>query len=161
MLHEIDVIKKSSQKYRIYNGNLGNPLEGKISVFTYDHKTGMIDICLGEPHKIAHELLHAYQFEMGDFSFSRNGTPFYDQQDEIDAYQRGFDIYGDQSYRVGGHTSINSFVRDVYSGLQENRSSVKIFNDTDEESLRIYSSKMRCIFRFNGITYKYGNLIVD
>jgi RHS repeat-associated protein len=161
VLHEIDVIEKSSQKYRIFEENLGNPLEGNISGFKYNFKTGTIDISLAEPKKIAHELLHAYQFEMGDFSFSRNGRPFYDQQDEIDAYQRGFDIYGDKSYMVGGHTSINSFVRDVYHDLNESGSSVKILNDTDEESLRQYSLKNRCIFRFNGITYKYGNLIVE
>ena len=40
---------------------------------------------------MAHELKHAYQFETGRFGYGKysNGEPFYDQHDEMEAYDRG------------------------------------------------------------------------
>ena len=99
---------------------------------------------------VAHELKHAYQFETGDFSTTskKNGTPFYDKQDEIEAYQRG-SLFG---------IRIPSQLDPIYSGLQDNKSSVEIsYPFSSPENLpgylQILADNNNAAFRYNGTTY--------
>ncbi len=76
---------------------IGNPPEPKIT--EANEKANMTDI-IGV---IAHEMKHAYQFEIGDISFSEDNNKFgitYDIYDEVDAYNRERMLHYGASYFV-------------------------------------------------------------
>lgn len=165
VLSEIDVLRNSDQLYDIIADNStivtsASPyggiektekpysalfIKGNDNVFEMHISPG--NNSLGW---IAHELKHAYQFETGDFSTTskKNGTPFYDKQDEIEAYQRG-SLFG---------IRIPSQLDPIYSALQDNKSSVGIsYPFSSPENLpgylQILADKNKAAFRYNGTTY--------
>ena len=91
---EVITLEKSSTKY-----NMAAPKH--ISVDTevkgrsyYNENLKRFEMVIPDATAygwMAHELKHAYQFETGRFSSGGNskGEPFYDQHDEMDAYDRG------------------------------------------------------------------------
>ena len=91
---EVITLEKSSTKY-----NMAAPKH--ISVDTevkgrsyYNENLKRFEMVIPDATAygwMAHELKHAYQFETGRFSSGGNskGEPFYDQHDEMEAYDRG------------------------------------------------------------------------
>ena len=95
-LDELDVLSRpGGQMYHIEYGNTSN--YNKKGETDYDIENDRVRIIIsydGETGDIAHELKHAYQFEIGDLSFnSQTGgcamAVLYDLTDEESAYRRG------------------------------------------------------------------------
>lgn len=92
-LDELSILESSDQLYHIEYGNTsGYNRNGEIG---YDTKNDMVSITMTYSSNIsdlAHELKHAYQFEVGELSFdSKTGGygVLYDITDELNAYKRG------------------------------------------------------------------------
>ena len=92
-LDELSILESSDQLYHIEYGNTsGYNRNGEIG---YDTKNDMVSITMtysSNISDIAHELKHAYQFEVGELSFdSKTGGygVLYDITDELAAYKRG------------------------------------------------------------------------
>ena len=90
-LDELTELYKSDQKYRIRFGGFHSRYSGETVFNTDDNCVDVIYYGKYEDFKIAHELKHAYQFEVGELSFGKNGTwgKLYDLTDEIAAHNRG------------------------------------------------------------------------
>ena len=92
-LDELSILESSDQLYHIeYSNTSGYNRNGEIG---YDTKNDMVSITMTYSSNIsdlAHELKHAYQFEVGELSFdSKTGGygVLYDITDELAAYKRG------------------------------------------------------------------------
>lgn len=148
---EINILKQSSQLYDIAlddSRNNANMLEKEVnSVAYFNHKNNVFEIRLGDSSLglMAHELKHAYQFEIGAFSTGviPNGTPFYDQSDEWEAYKRG-ELFGGERL---------SALPSMYSGLQVGPIDYKILNPMILSDLQNFAKHSRSAFRVNGVTY--------
>lgn len=155
---EISILENSSQTYNIVRDNslnvtgdiYGNGAETRSGA-CYNVKTDMFDILLGDDSLglLAHELKHAYQFETGDFSSSpyKNGTPFYDQTDEREAYDRGA-MFGQPQVTV---------LPNLYNLLQEQTSGIQFLPEIIQNNpsvLQSIANRYKAIFRWRGVTYK-------
>jgi hypothetical protein len=115
---ELGVLKRSDDIYNIYQEANSEKLPAGAEGLTYfNDKTGHIDILLGEPTNfsrmsiLAHELKHAYQYEVGrtnfltysDAEFAKlearfgiekdkqyTGGALYDRTDEVEAFERTY-----------------------------------------------------------------------
>jgi len=90
---ELNALELSDQVYNLYI-NSGDVSEFAGGSTSYNTSSGAIDIKLKggfNANFLAHELKHAYQFEIGQLSFKSNGSigDLYDLVDEQEAYQRG------------------------------------------------------------------------
>ena len=90
-LNELSVLENSEQMYHIQDiGSTYNQIKGGTYYNSKDNS-----ICIdynGQTANLAHELKHAYQFEIGELSFKKTGKSFgelYDINDEVDAHKRG------------------------------------------------------------------------
>lgn len=149
-LDEIDILESSSQEYDIYESSKYNTETEYISGVSINSNTKRFEIVLGIRNisSLAHELKHAFQFDVGDFSsgYSSKGTPFYDLYDELDAYERGA-LFGGES------RSLNSLSSDhQYRNLQSERKSANLYDFTNERWQEI-SNKYKSSFRINGVLY--------
>ncbi len=94
---------------------------------------------------MAHELKHAYQFETGRISYGRysDGKPFYDQHDEMEAYDRGQMI----------NSSMPSYFenKDAYSGFQYGPAQVD--PKASDADLQDLANKNDACFKANGKIY--------
>ncbi len=149
--NEIDVLSASSQVYDIrLDSNAGD------GFFTYDFDSTdcIITLPYYETSLFAHELKHAYQFETGALSIGlyTDGKPFYDKNDEVEAYERGA-LFGGRRYK-------DYELPDRYSKYQDGPVSAtnyiysrNILNDPIRlQNLAIHS---KSAFRINGTTYSY------
>ena len=99
-LTELDALSNSNQIYHVEMGTLKTPrAKGETG---WDYKNKQVSITLNydyKPSDIAHEMKHAYQFEIGELSFSsfRGGGEcfLYDFTDERAAYNCGAVFGGD------------------------------------------------------------------
>ena len=121
---ELNDLELSSIVFRIRMGDniqvsLPSGTEGST---TYNTQTNEIDINIGTadfftPMQImAHELLHGYQYLMGDLDFDASGLHgglFYDKTDEIAAYYRG--------NLFGNYVNPTSYVRSRYSDIDKDK----------------------------------------
>jgi hypothetical protein len=92
-LNELSILESSDQLYHIEYGNTsGYNREGETG---YDSKNDMVCIIMAyssNTSDLAHELKHAYQFEVGELSFNSKTGGYgvlYDITDELSAYSRG------------------------------------------------------------------------
>ena len=156
---EIDKLKVSNQMYEIgidASRNNSNYFCDYTTLGTNGNVVCMINkFVLGKNKynigSLAHELKHAYQFEIGELSFSanQNGTPLYDLNDEYVAYERGM--------KFGQRKDI--IINQVYQHLQKGPYDVTNtapINHLDEEGLQKYAEKNEVTFRVGGRTYN-GN----
>jgi len=101
-LSEISILANSTQEYNIINSTALNTTSGTTTTVnsqaSFNFSTGAVDITFnGGTAMFAHELKHAYQFEVGETSLAApagaplvNGTLLlYDKYDEQFAYGRG------------------------------------------------------------------------
>ena len=156
---EIATLQESTQVYNIYRDDSmnvsGDPIGFGgmvVSGVKFNEQTNMFDIMLGDDSlgMLAHELKHAYQFETGDFSSGmlKNGEPFYDLTDEIEAYERGY-MFGQPR---------NKIIAQQYEYLQRSPSGVRSLIDAiknDPDQLQKYAERSHSTFRWRGSTYKH------
>ena len=148
---EINVLQQSSQVYDVAcddSRNNSNVLGTEVnSVAYFNHKNGVFEIRLGDSSLglMAHELKHAYQFEIGAYStgFIKNGSPFYDQNDEWEAYKRG-ELFGGPQLSV---------LPPIYSDYQVGPVDYKSLNPMIMGDLQNYARRTQSAFRINGVTY--------
>ncbi len=148
---EIDVLKQSSQVYDIAldnSRNDSNMLGTEVNSIAYfNPENGVFEIRLGDSSLglMAHELKHAYQFEIGAFSTGTNhtGTPFYDQSDEWEAYKRG-ELFGGERVLT---------LPTIYSGIQTGPVDYKSLNPMIISNLHSFAKRTKSAFRINGVTY--------
>ena len=145
---EVITLEKSSTKY-----NMAAPKH--ISVDTevkgrsyYNENLKRFEMVIPDATAygwMAHELKHAYQFETGRFSSGRDseGKPFYDQHDEMEAYERG---------RMISPCMPSYFEnKDAYSGFQYGPEQVD--PKASDAKLQELATKNKAWFKANGKIY--------
>ncbi len=90
---EIYMLALSNQMYDIIFDETINTDTDYRGKFGFNFETGIAEIRLGvlATHMLAHEMKHAYQFEIGALSVPNGRAPLllHDQDDEFNAYKRG------------------------------------------------------------------------
>ncbi len=153
---EVATLEASSQMYDIYSDNSMN-INGTIpgigeyrSGAVINSANGNFDIKLGDGSlgMLAHELKHAYQFETGSFSSGRrrDGTPFYDQSDEWEAYSRG-SLFG--APRIN---TLPALYNNLEKGPMDATKLAPIILSSPAE-LQKLANRTYSSFRVNGVTY--------
>jgi len=157
---EIATLAGSDQMYDIKRDNSMNTstLYGSgeyRSSAAFNFGNGNFDIKLGDSSlgTLAHELKHAYQFETGAYStgYMSNGTPFYDQSDEVEAYARGAFFRGES--RSASSIASDSYYGKLQAGPMDatNLSAIILSNPV---ALQKLANRTRSAFRINGVTYR-------
>lgn len=132
--------------------------ERNIAGFNFTN--GIFEIRLANGDRmdmIAHELKHAYQFEIGAYSIgprlNHSSYPnlLYDLDDEVEAYNRGA-LFG------GEKRSAASLARDPeYQDLKPGpicfRNIPEIYNYRTDSALQGFANRSKHAFRINGVTY--------
>ena len=153
---EINVLDKSDQVYDIQTNDswniLGVEYRGGSEI---DGSTGIFKMEVPSLYTLplfAHELKHAYQFEIGEYSSgrNRNGAPFYDQTDELAAYERGALFGGDI------RTAVSIANDPIYQSLQLGPVDITIWPSSiysNPAVLQRLADQLKSAFRVNGVTY--------
>ena len=163
MLYELSVLESSETPYNVVIDERSTTEDGTpAGMTTYDMGHNWINIILYDERMdlFSHEMKHAYQFETGEFSLGLNitrkkdksfvekkytaGAPYYDQNDEIEAYDRGLlfggerweNVKDNKCYRKLGATSLG-----WHSSM---------FGTTEDRVLQHNSNKFRGCFKANG-----------
>ena len=163
MLYELSVLESSETPYNVVIDDRTTTEDGTpAGMTTYDMGHNWINIILYDERMdlFSHEMKHAYQFETGEFSLGLNitrkkdksfvkkkytaGAPYYDQNDEIEAYDRGLlfggerweNVKDNKCYRKLGATSLG-----WHSSM---------FGTTEDRSLQHNSNKFSACFKANG-----------
>ena len=147
---ELSVLRESDQLYDIerfipsVNEYVTSDDSGKT---TFENGTVLMTIPYGgRMELVAHELKHAYQFEVGEMSLGKGkgkDKGFYDYTDEVSAYKRG-------SY-FGGSERVPSSYNEL-KNFDENVGKY-IYINTDPNKLQQKSNELRAVFRWNNHTY--------
>ena len=163
---EIAILAASDQIYNVIEDASLNAQ--RVNDFTagtaygqtiYNTQTRMIDIMIPTVDSklllFAHELKHAYQFETGTFSFGTENAkcnPFYDQNDELEAYERGL-LFGGQFMNANQILYDNIYKKLPNKPVDYTNHPIlsKFLNNSD--CLQKLSNVMKCVFRINGFTY--------
>jgi hypothetical protein len=152
---ELNILAESDQVYDVEYDTSKNTEDEILSEAKFDFASGNFVIKLGDRSlgMLAHELKHAYQFETGALSTSSypNGSPFYDQSDEWEAYQRGT-LFGSR-----GIYSLPSRYNNIQKGPVDatNHPDIMYILSMPAELQRIVNlSKRKMAFRINGVTYR-------
>lgn len=147
MLTEIGELSNSNQAYDVFYDSSNNTDEYVRSGVVYDFDNDNFNIMLSDntSYMLAHELKHAYQFEIGEFSSGYRGYPYYDITDEFAAYKRGA-IYG------GPHFSEKEIIT-MYPSLEYINKSYKNNIPACVYIERAKKHNYPVSFRQNGQTY--------
>ena len=160
ILSEIDELKNSSQVYDIsvdkryndvVNPKTDNGRTGYLrSGVNFNDENGIFEITLRSFNlgDLAHELMHAHQFEHGELSFSNRGggIPFYDLYDERRAFARG-EIFGQRrTYSIEKEYNF----QDVDASV---KNSLPIQVQNSPQLLQGTANTLKAVFRWKGITY--------
>ena len=152
---ELVTMAASDQGYNIimsnvYNNGMTPDYIRGGSYFNMD--TGLFDLVVpsdGVPGLLAHELKHGYQFDIGALSsgHARTGKPFYDINDELEAYQRGALFGADMM-------NLDELSSDPQYYLLQNRSaSADQYPLIPSNRWQEISNQYQSVFRVNGSTY--------
>ena len=165
MLKELSVLESSETAYNVViDGSLekGDFIYGGTS---YDKAHNWLNIALYDDRMalFSHEMKHAYQFEMGDISFGipkpdnsqdKNpdgtkkkytpGAPYYDQTDEIEAYQRGL-LFDGATWESVKDNEPYCFLYDTPFGWNSS-----MCGTTNDDALQRNANKHRACFKANG-----------
>ncbi len=165
---ETATLAASNQVYNVIedsNGTESDAIGNKSTTNStnFNFANGNIDISVSSGTSVglfAHELKHAFQFEMGSYSIGPelSGVPyknlFYDKNDEVEAYQRGA-LFGDRN----NYSARN--LPDEYSGIATGPynfnnvppTSSAISSPNKKQILQGLSNNIRHAFRIDGQTY--------
>jgi RHS repeat-associated protein len=161
-LFELAKIDASDQVYNIklYSsevakeaGEEGNPANGQTF---YDTKNFSVEVHLPgkfDLEDLAHELKHAFQFEVQNSSFSkngRNGGPGRDWSDEVESYERGL-AYGSKQYGR----------RQDYPTLPDGPLSVNSVSGVTSNRLQMTGQNSREMKHGNGTLFYYKDWFKD
>ena len=150
---EINTLNASNQVYNIERSDRLNTNTDMNSGAYYNKTTNNFDIVLGgySIGMMAHELKHAYQFEIGAYSTgyretNYSGFPFYDKSDEFEAYNRGALFGAEKKYSLP----------DMYQGLQNGPNDYRQilgYEKMTADQWQTYANQTHSAFRINGRTY--------
>ena len=165
-LMEISTLASSDQGYDIQINTDRNTKDAIFSQAYYNADNGLVTVDLGshDMANVAHELLHCYQFEMGEANLGiKTNNDFnvqdvritpqnlFDKTDEVAAYRRG-SYFGEME-----RYSINS-LPNIYKNLpseHRNKHNTKPFSygiNNPYEYQRI-ATKTNSAYRINNVTY--------
>jgi RHS repeat-associated protein len=173
VLNEISEMRHSSQVYNVVEDNSMSNVDGMgngtiSSGARFNLGTGQFDIRMdrrGGVSQFAHELKHAHQFEIGNFSSGvqqNAGAPFqnlfYDKHDELEAYRRGELFGGPRHRRLNDLPSIYQQIANgpVDAATHPNTSGLINLAPRGQAipQLQTISNAWRHTFRVNGVTYQ-------
>ena len=151
VLGEIGKLEESDQVYDVSECSMLNNATTNRAYSRFNKENFVFEIVIGamDNSLLAHELKHAYQFEIGEMSsgLESTGKPLYDLHDEFDAYERGH-LYG------GDRRTLEELRIDPkYSKLQEERHSANMFYLYPPSQWQFLSNHYNTAFRINGKTY--------
>ena len=144
-MSELGELGNSSQVYDVFNTD-GDNGEAR---FNFDNDNFEIIIPEnGDPDLTAHEFKHGHQFETGVLSTGsiRDGSPFYDKSDEVEAYNRGF-LFGGERHTMGS-------LPYVYKDIQDGPVNATNYN-RGNQTWQDVANNTKSAFRVNGVTYRY------
>lgn len=149
--NEISQLSNSNQIYDIkYDPSRNTDSEYRSSsIFNFENGYFEIGLGINNLSSIAHELKHAYQFEIGEFSSGhrRDGLPFYDQSDEFSAYARGELFKGEHM------ETLPAIYNNYKSGPLDATQLPQIILSSPIE-LQKLANRTHSAFRYNGVTYR-------
>ena len=156
-LDELDVMEKSNQMYHLERRYALIPYNEKYTangMVYYDEKSNTVMILfkrdIGENlGTMAHELKHAYQFEVGDLSYDETGHSvgeLYDFYDEREAYDHGA--------AFGGVQKDNRTLWVQYGFKASSKAGTR-----KSISKKTKIDKGKNIYRENGVTYVKGQRV--
>ena len=148
---EIAVLESSNQVYDISINDSHNTASEVNSLTRYNVDNNQIEIVLGDNSMgmLAHELAHAYQFEIGEISFFASDKGFqllYDKTDEKAAYTRG-ELFGGPRMN---NKQYDSLPADPISINTEPHIKNNIGNP---QALQSIANRANASYRVNGVTY--------
>ena len=156
-INELEKLELSSQSYHICINNNSIFVKGETS---YDLNNNYVLISFdGNVENLAHEFVHAYQFETGDLSFSESlglAGVLYDIHDEMQAYRR------QTFYNINFKMPNIQTILKINSGIRNSSKPLSVFSlDYDHEGEFYYYQTMqystsfssRQIYRLFGRTY--------
>ena len=155
ILNEIDILKKSSQLYDISISTLYGDDYGTIK---WNNDLKRVDITIPDKFNynlLAHELQHAYQFEVGEYALAIQKDPkildfISDIYDEVSAYIRG-GLFGGTVYSASELVKMKEYKDHLkYKSSISSRYPNYI---NDPVSLWKLAKGKQSAFRINGITY--------
>ena len=166
MLDEFSVLESSQTAYNIVIDEDSKTKDGTPAGMTmYDMEHGWLNISLYDERMdlFSHEMKHAYQFEIGEISFGipkpknsqdKNpdgtkkkytpGAPYYDQTDEIEAYQRGL-LFDGATWESVKDNEPYCFLYDTPLGWNSS-----MCGTTNDDALQRNANKHRACFKANG-----------
>jgi RHS repeat-associated protein len=167
--NEIIALDNSSQVYNIVESsslNEAGPIQGTgntVAATSFNFNTGAVDITISSNAGLAmfaHELKHAYQFDVGQISLGSLGglgAPFLlDKHDEVVGYQRQA-LFGSRASGANGISSLPN----RYSSLPTGPTDINNYSyqgrpisQMNEYERNRLSQIMRQAFRVNGTTYQ-------
>ena len=156
-INELEILELSSQSYHICINNNSIFVKGETS---YDLNNNYVLISFdGNVENLAHEFVHAFQFETGDLSFSESlglAGVLYDIHDEMQAYRR--QTFFNINFKM---PNIQTILK-INSGVRNSPKPLSVFSlDYDHEGESCYFQTMqnntafssRQIYRLFGRTY--------
>ena len=148
---ELTILSKSNQLYDIINDPSNNTEDASISVTSFNYKTGTVELRMGDDNvsSLAHELKHAYQFEIGQINFTIKPYSTLDKNDELEAYERT-SLFGGKRF--------DSLPEDLYGNLPNHPIDFNYLGQTlikNPQLLRAKTAQYRFNYaeRVNGVTY--------
>ncbi|THH36563.1 RHS repeat-associated core domain-containing protein [Neolewinella litorea] len=130
---------------------------------TFNFSSGMVEVFLPDGNDvgiIAHELKHAHQFEVGEYSIGpkldgSNGNFLYDKTDEVSAYKRGA-LFGQTAHSASSLPSVYSGVSTGPVDITSHPNTGIILTAPAEKQQRAFTGLAKATghaFRVNGRTY--------
>ena len=143
---ELQILKSSNTIYQInlVNTDQKELINGRV-LWNYESERVDINIQNLQMDILAHEMNHAYQFEIGEISLGNDtGEPFCDKVDEISAYGRST-LFGGENYSNNPeYQGLAPAKRGWHSNLD---------GKTDPSRLQKLSNDNNAVFKINGIIY--------
>jgi len=164
VIPELSTLGGSSQMYDIKISDKYSTKDATVAGAGFDFSNGNFVVVMPSNKNLglfAHEMKHAYQFEIGAYSVgdeikNRNLSIFsfllYDQSDEVAAFARGHLFGGD--YRSASSIASDSHYGKFPTGPVDFRNIPYINNNlSNPRALRGFARETRHAFRVNGVTY--------
>ena len=149
VLDEIEELKNSDTMYDIDTGLKYSSIGTLRGGTEFNQKKNRVEIVVPSTkilHLLAHELKHAYQFETGRINLGKmlvDGTPLYDQTDEIEAYKRS-ELFGGPTWEE---------VKDDYKHLRPSSYECPKNSPIKESTLQGWADDYNAIFKAKGKIY--------
>jgi hypothetical protein len=147
---EIYALHTSSQVYDFeYWNDMREDAAGAAN-FNFNNGNFVIQMRSRErTYMLAHELKHAYQFEIGEYSVSPPKIGLYDKYDEVAAYERGT-LFGGPRYTI---KTLPDMYKDIPNGPIDITNHPELEKNLNNPAYLLGKSYQIGAFRVNGVTY--------